>query len=408
MSRDASAGRGSTLQREPIFTSDFVLVCLTSFASFMAMHFLLPTLPLYVKGLGGLDTDVGLILGVYSLSALASRFVAGPLLDLWGRKWPLLVGAFLYTIAMLLYNATSTVPSVIALRLFHGFGFGIVTTACSALAADLAPAKRRGEAMGYFGNFASIAMAIGPAIALWLIELPGLPLAGFPLLFTVSSAIAVLELLFVSRIRESGHSGGKRPALAGGLNLASAFCRDAFPIAFAMLFAAFTQGAILSFVPIYLSTENPQTVPLFFLAYATVMAVSRPFVGTLADRFDRRLVAIPLMLFCACGVALFAVEPSVTVAMLSAVIFGVGYGALNPTLLALVVDVVKPRERGAAMGTFMAAIDIGIGVGSIILGLVAQSYGYRALFLTAGAVGFAGVAYCIVYQRRSSAYSPHS
>lgn len=401
MSGGTVAGKKPALQREPIFTRDFLLVCLVSFGSYMAMQFLLPTLPLYVKGLGGRDTDIGLLLGVYSLAALGSRFVAGPLLDLWGRKRPLVAGSFLYLVAMLLYSATTTVPSVILLRVFHGFGFGIVTTACAALAADLAPSQRRGEAIGYYGNFSSVAMATGPGIALWLIEAPGFPLSGFPLLFLAGDAVALLAILFVLPLGGTHRPAKKQSATVGGVNLTNLFSRDALPIAFAMLFGAFTMGAILSFVPIYLSTENARNVPFFFLVYATVMAASRPFVGRLADRRDRRVVAIPLMMLCVGGVSVFAVAPSLTVALVSAVLFGVGYGSLHPVLMALVVDVVKPRERGAAMGTFMASIDVGIGVGSMTLGLVAQSYGYPSVFLVAGAVGLLGLVYFLLYYRLS-------
>jgi MFS family permease len=368
----------------------------------MAMQFLMPTLPLYMKSLGGQDSDVGLIFGVFSLSALASRFVAGPLVDLWGRKLPLLIGVVLFLAAMLLYSFANTVSSLVLLRLFHGIGFGIVGTASSALAADLAPPRRRGEALGWYGNFASISLAISPGIALWLISAPGLPISGFPLLFLAGDVVVLLALLFALQVRESRRPTAARPALVAALSPGRIFCRDALPFAFAMLFAAFTFGAFISFVPLYLSTENSGNVPIFFLAYAAVMTASRPVVGRISDRFDRRVVAVPLMLLCAAGVSLFALGPSLPVALAAALVFGVGHGALNPTLLALVVDVVKPQERGSAMGTFMASIDVGIGVGSMVMGVVAQAYGYHQMFLAAGAVGLLGLGYWLLYLRLSS------
>src|SRR5512133_2226247 len=146
-------------RKVPIWTKDFTLVCLTSLSSAMCFQFLLPTLPLYIKSLGGRETEIGLSLAIYSLAALASRMVAGRALDVVGRKIPLAIGAFLFFIATPLYALTAAMVPFMLLRLFHGLGFGVVGTGTSALAADLAPAKRRGEALGHFGNANSVAMA---------------------------------------------------------------------------------------------------------------------------------------------------------------------------------------------------------------------------------------------------------
>lgn len=386
--------------RTSIFTGQFALICLTYFACFIILHLLIPTLPLYVKDLGGRDSDIGLVLGISSVSALAVRFVAGPVLDLWGRRLPLSVGAVLTLGTVASYLFASSIPHLIILRFFQGIGFSIVTTATSVLAADHAPQGRRGEAMSYYGNFASIAMAVAPGAGLWLITHPMPPLRGFALLFVVCVLVGLLQLVSALQIKETRRPAPRGSAPAGRRRIPTIFSRDALPIAFAMFFGAYTLGAISSFVPIYLSTANPENVPIFFLVYATVMVISRPLVGRIADRADKRLVVLPLMLFCACGTTVFAIAPTLTVALVSALIFGSGYGALNATLLALTVEVVRPQERGAALSVFNASVDLGLAVGSISLGLVADFYGYGSVFVVAGLVGLIGLVYLLLYQRQ--------
>jgi MFS family permease len=151
--------------------------------------------------------------------------------------------------------------------------------------------------MSYYGNFASIAMAMAPGIALWLIALPGLPVRGFTLLCLACGAVALLELLFALRIRETRRPPAESSIQSGPVR-SGRVSRDAFPIALAMFFGAYTLGAISSFVPIYLSTQNAQNVPIFFLVNAVTMVVSRPLFGLLADRVDRRLLALPLIVCC--------------------------------------------------------------------------------------------------------------
>ncbi len=397
LSNAAWSGKQQSELQAPIFTREFALVCLTYFACFVILHLLVPTLPLYVQDLGGRDSDIGLVLGVSNLSSLGIRMIAGPILDIWGRKRPLIGGAIVSLVAMLGYSLMPGIPSLVLLRMLQGIGFGIVTTASSVLAADLAPLPRRGEAMSYYGNFASIAMAMAPGIGLWLIAVPGPPIGGFPLLFLACSAVALLGLLFAAPIKET-HQPPASTVPRRRLSAANLFSRNAIPISVAMFFGAYTLGAISSFVPVYLTTANAQNVPIFFLVYATVMIVSRPLVGRIADRMDRRLVALPLMACCALGTSIFAIAPSLPVALAAGLVFGMGYGPLNATLLALVVDVVKPQERGAAMSIFMASVDLGLAVGSISLGLVADAHGYGWVFLTGGGVGLIGLIYFLIYR----------
>lgn len=385
----AAVSGGRMNSRQGLWSTDFSLLYLTSLASFLGFQVLVPTLPLFLKGLGGQDAEVGLLLGIFSGAALAARLLVGRALDQWGRKRPLVVGVLLVLVAMLLYYLTTSIPLLMLSRCFHGIGFGIVTTAGPAIGADVAPRSRRGEAMGFLGNAQSIATGVGPVLGLWLLGAGPLPLHGFSLLFAVCGAVAGLQLLSALAIGESNQSEAVDSAPKG--RSSDFFSRRALPTAIVMFFAAFAFGAVLSYAPIYLSAESTQTLSIFFLVNAVVTTVALPICGTLADRVGRQAVAVPLMIIWPVGVATLAISPTLPVAIVSGVLGGLGFGALMPTLTAHVMDVVKPEERGAAMATFMAAVDIGIAAGSMLLGIVVQVSGFPAMFLGASGVAALGL-----------------
>lgn len=396
MSDDATKSRVDE-RPQKLFGKDFTLVCVASLTLFGGFYFLLPTLPLYVKSLGGQDAEVGAVLGVFTVSAVVTRLLVGQALDVWGRKRFYVTGALLYVLAVLLYETTTSVPSLLLLRLFHGIGWGVATTAASTLAADLAPLRRRAEAMGYYGNFINVAMALAPSVGLWLLAATALPLQGFSLVFASTGALGALAALVALLVGETRGRGRPDASPPRKLGIGGLFNRDAVPVSTAMFLMTFTYGAAVTFLPLYVATENTQNVGVFYFVYAAVVVVSRPFAGVLADRMGRRKVATPAMALSALGISILALSPSLQMVLASALIYGLGFGALYPSLLALAVDVVKPAERGAALGTFMAAFDSGIAVGSMALGLVAQMAGYSSVFVLAGCVGVVGLAYFLAY-----------
>ncbi|MDP2766980.1 MAG: MFS transporter [Candidatus Methanoperedens sp.] len=140
----------STLKNEKLFSRNFVLTTLSTFAVFTSFYFLLVTLPIYIQELGGTESEIGLIIGVFTISAVLLRPYLGREVDRRGRKNILAAGLLVFLFSMLLYNYTTSVVSLLMLRVLHGIGWGAATTAATTLIADIAPPRRRGEAMGTF------------------------------------------------------------------------------------------------------------------------------------------------------------------------------------------------------------------------------------------------------------------
>lgn len=373
-----------TPENEKLFTRNFVLTSLSTFAIFTSFYFLLVTLPIYILELGGSESEIGLIIGVFTISAVLLRPFIGIGVDIIGRRKILVAGSVIFLVSMLLYNYTTSVFSLLLLRVFHGIGWGAATTAASTLIADIAPASRRGEAMGVFGISSNVAMAIGPALSFSLLYISGAP--DFPRLFLAGSAIALVSLLLVIPISETVVTRPKT----------SLFSKEAlFPSAL-MFSVALTYGSIVSFLSLFVQKEGAGNPGIFFTVFAVTLILVRALAGKLSDIKGRKFVIIPGMIIISFGLWVLSMAGSLWVFLAAALLYGLGFGLVHPTLMAFLVDRVNERGRGAAMGTFTAAFDLGIGAGSIILGVVLQFFGFRVMYILSGLIVLAGAIWFIM------------
>lgn len=352
-------------QNEKLFTKNFILTSLSTVAIFLSFYFLLVTLPKYiVDELRGSESEIGLIIGVFTITAVFLRPFIGIGVDVVGRKRILVAGLLMFLIAMLLYDYTTSVTSLLLLRVFHGIGWGAATTAATTLIADIAPPRRRGEAMGIFGMSANIAMAVGPALSIMLLDA-----AGYTMLFMTGAAIALVSLLLALPITETAVVHPR----------ASLFSREAlFPSAI-MFAVSLTYGSIVSFLPLFATKQGIANPGVFFTVFAITLLLIRAFAGKLSDIRGRKFVIVPGMVLTALGLWLLSVASSLPVFLASALLYGMGFGLVHPTMMALLVDIVSERGRGAAMGTFTASFDIGIGVGSLLMGVLLELAGKSSL-----------------------------
>jgi MFS family permease len=372
-----------------LLSRDFGLLWLSSLLSFGSFFLLLTALPLYALDLGGRESEVGLVLGVFALSAMCLRPVAGVQLDRRGRVPILALGALIFALASAGYAIVPSLVALLALRAFHGTGMALGATAGPVLAGDLAPVGRRGAAIGLQGSAQNVASALGPPI--------GAALAaslGYPRLFLAAAAMAAAGFLCATRIREPPRAG----AAARSARTAPFVARAVAPGAVALgLNVAY--GTLASFVPVYAVRVGLSNPGLYFLAFALSMIAGQTVGGRLSDRFGRAAVLLPGLLLLAAGVALV---PSFSgwALLASGVVAGLGQGAAQPTLFALAVDRVGPAERGAALGTVGTFLELGIGGGSILAGLLAERAGLETTFRLIAAAPLFSAALTLSLTRR--------
>jgi len=366
----------------PLLTRPFLLICLATGLFYLSFYLLLPVMPLYVAGLGGTSTQIGLIIGLFALTAMVLRPPSGWLIDARGTRPVLLVGMAIFLLASLGYILTPSVHAILALRLFHGVGMGLFPTAATVVVAELAPSDRRGEAMGWFGFANSLAFIAGPPAGLTLVDRAGY--ASFFLLAAVATGMGLVCILLLPAAAQRAGTIQRLPRP-----------RDVFSVpallpSVILLFLCFPYGVLAAFVPIIARGRGLANPGLFYAVYALAMLLVRAKAGEISDRRGRTAVIFPGMVLTALGLMVLGMTSGPMAILIGAAVFGAGFGMVQPTLMALTTDRVPAEERGKAMGTFYTAWELGIGGGAVGSGWLLNVTDFPVVLLSGAGIVLIG------------------
>lgn len=342
---------------------------------FLSFHMLLPSMPVYVQHLGATEDIVGLVMGIFTITSVSLRPFVGRALDTKGRKVVYFFGLIIIILSIFAYGFALSIALLLVLRLTHGIGWGAATTAAGTIATDIIPKPRLGEGMGFYGLTTVFSMAIAPAIGLQIIKI-----WGFSNLFYTSTFLAFLgaiAALFINyqRIEASeAVKSGVKPALIE---------KCALKPAIIVFFIALTYGAVVTFIALYAAQFNIENIGIFFTVYALTLLASRPYFGSIADKKGFDFAIIPGIVCVGLTMLILFFAQNLYFFMAAAICYGIGLGAVQPSLQAMAVFNVPPQRRGAANGTFLSGFDLGIGVGSMLWGFIAKISGYSTMYLLA-------------------------
>jgi MFS family permease len=386
----------------------FAVLWLATLLFFLGFQLLLPVIPLYATRLGAREAHVGVIMGAFAFAAMVLRPLAGDLADRIGRRPLVLLGTGIFLLASAGYVLVATLPALFLLRLFHGTGMGLGPTAATVIATDLMPPARRGAAMGIYGLASAAALTVGPYAGGELMRR-----GGFAATFLASTAIEGAALLLAWALPETRPVTRDRPvelrprgesALPRG-RLARFwqrwFSTAALYPSGLVLALYISYGGIATLLPLFAERRHLGNPGLFYTVFALVSLAVRSPAGRLSDRLGRRAVIAPALAFAGLGLILLGQARSRTLFLGAAGLYGLGFGAGSPALLAMTADRVRPEERGRAMGTLYTAWEFGILGGAILLGLLVTPLGYVWTWtLAAGIAGVGAVA--ALYPGRAS------
>lgn len=386
---------------------------------FSAYLFFFPTLPFFIERLGGKESEIGLLIGISSLTSLAVRPFVGYFIDSVGRKPVLLAGLAIFIVNCLLYNVVTSPAAVLPLRLLTGASLATTVTAASTYIADVAPAERRGEAISYFGLANALGFAIGPALGGFIIHAGFLSsfdaiftdrfdwLAGartgelhFTTLFLAATAMGAAAFVIVLAMPESrpgGATHARRP------HMSDLVAREALFLAVISFATSFSFAGMVTFLPLFardLGLENPGNL---FVVYAAFVILMRLTIGRRMDTLPRGWIIIPGIAALVVTMLLVSAANAVWVLFVAAGIWGAGAGVFQPGMMAYVVDKSPLETRGRAMSTFTMGNDLGISLGSLALGIIVETAGFRAAYVVAAAVVLAGLLlFTVSWLRRPS------
>ena len=363
----------------------FAAVFAATFCGLVAVGSVLPVLPRYIHGpLGSGDLAVGVVIGSYAVTGLLLRPVAGRLADTRGRKPTVLVGACLVALSGFLYLPSVGIAGLILARLILGAGEGAVYTAGSAWIVDLAPEDRRGRVLGLYGLAVWGGLSVGPLLGEVLLSA-----GGYTLVWIVAGALPVVGAAIAVSARDPfvplAHAE-PHPLIAP----------EAVGPGFAIALASFGYAAVATFIVLHLEARGVGHGATVFAAFAAMIVLTRLAFGDLPDRMGAAPVAITATIGEALGLLLIAVAHSLPVALVGGMAMGAAFALLNPSLMLIALGRVTQQARGAAMGTYTAFFDAGVGFGAPIAGAVAALTSYEGAFLFAGAVCLASAAMIFV------------
>jgi len=357
-----------------LWTKEFIGITISNLFLFLSFQMLIPTLPVYVEESGGDELAIGLVIGIFTISALLTRPFAGKGLDTVGRKKILVIGMIIFVLSVAGYYWFATVFLILVVRFIHGIGWGMATTTLGTMISDIIPAARRGEGMGYYGLSSTLAMALAPMVGIWVMNE-----FGFGILFLTATIFGHLSIILFLCVPYQEPQMKQEKVAQFSLWKGLVEPKALFPSLLVLLLGV-TYGGIVSFITLFGADVGIRNVGWFFLFNALMVMIVRPVAGKLFDRKGHKWVLYPGAFFSIIGLILLSYTTTVSTLIAASVFYGIGFGAIQPSLQAWTINRVSPQRRGTANGTFFSGFDLGIGAGAMLLGIIARYTSYAMMY----------------------------
>lgn len=381
-----------TDNRPSLFTRDFCLLFAANFIVVCIYFLLITTMAYYaVSSFGIGDSVAGLTASIFLVGGVIGRVISARYSMYLGLRRIALISLAVQLAMTLLYFASGLgIGFLIAVRLVHGFAFGIANTVIPAMAVETFPPDRIGESTGYFMMSNSLGVGIGPLMSIFVAL--GMD---YSLLFAVCAALSVGAFVAVFSVRLKGASSAgtaQRPPLEPW-SLRTIIDYSTVKLSVFMFLIAFSYSSLNSFANSY-ANELGMAVfaPFVFLVFSVTLVLTRPLAGKLMDRFGENAVLYPSIASMAVGLALAACVQNPVMLLLCGVFMATGFGTCMSTGQAVVVKQTK-GNTALAISTFFLLCDAGCGIGPFFLGFVVTAAGYSAMYWQCAVVALLALVY---------------
>ena len=366
--------------KDKLWTPSFCVVVAGNFLLFFAFYLLLPVLPMYLsEAFAASRSTAGFILSSYTITALMIRPFAGYMVDTFPRKPLLLICYFVFLLFFGGYLLAGTLLLFAIIRAGHGVAFGLLTVSNSTVAIDVMPSSRRGEGIGYYGVSTNLAMAVGPTLSLYIHD----AYANFDYIFLLSMVSATIGLIAVSTIKMPYRRDPvpEKPPIS----LDRFLLLRGMPEAVTLIFYSFSYGVLSTYLAVYGKEELDieSGAGFFFILLAIGLILSRLASGQWLNRgFVTRNIFVG-MLLSLLGYLIFVGVRNEWGYYGAAVVLGLGYGCICPAYQTMFINLAPNNQRGTANSTYLTAWDLGVGLGVLIGGQIADLTNYATVYATA-------------------------
>ena len=358
-----------------------------NFSLFFAFYVLTPLLPLYLSEHFGATKDmIGLVLSGYTITALLFRPFSGYVVDSFPRKTVLMICFSAFAIFFAGYLAASTLLLFTIVRTLHGGPFGGLTVANSTAAIDVLPSSRRTEGIGYYGLSNNLAMAIAPTIGIWIYDLTD----SFDFLFWLALLVACAGWLTDATVKFPEKEIVRNKSK---LSLDRFFLVRGWLLGVNMIAFGFSFGVLSNYLAIYGKEEMGITggTGTYFLLCSLGLMASRLQGGKALRQGRLTHNAGSGMVISLIGYTMFILVPNGIGYYSSALLIGLGNGHMWPAFQNMTINVAHNNQRGTANSTILISWDVGMGLGILLGGVIAEFLGYGAAFWTVVVVNATGV-----------------
>lgn len=389
--------KATELEEKPkLFVGNYLKLWIANFMLYFSFYFVTPLLPLYLRDVFYADKAViGLVLSGYSVAALAIRIFSGYIVDRFSRKKVLLLGYAAFALFFVGYYITGSIILFAVIRTLHGAPFGLTSVSSSTVAIDVLPSQRRGEGVGYWGLSNNFAMALSPVLSLWMYT----HYNNYNILFTVSLLFALTGLLINSTVECK-----YRPPVTEKkkMSLDRFLLIKGWSQGICVALVALAYGILATYVAIYSQDVLNITTGTgtFFMLFAVGLILSR-VVGVRSLSYGHVIRnATYGLAFVFVGYTMFACWQNLYGYYISAIVIGFGQGSMYPAIQTMFLNMASHEQRGTANSTILTSWDLGIGLGIIGGGYVAEHLGgYETAFLLSAAVGLISFVFFVLYAK---------
>lgn len=361
--------------KDKLVTSSYCFILAANFLLYFGFWLLIPVLPFYLSEVFSAgNSTIGIILSCYTVAALCIRPFSGYFLDSFARKPLYLMAYFIFMTMFAGYIIAGSLTLFIIFRIIQGVSFGMVTVGGNTVVIDIMPSSRRGEGLGYYGLSNNIAMAVGPMSGLFLHD------AGMS--FTTRSCCSLGSCMAGFVCASLVKTPYKPPVKREPISLDRFILLKGIPAGISLLLLSIPYGMTTNYVAMYAKQIGINATTGFFFTFMAIgMAISRIFSGKIVDRgkitqvisAGLYLVVFSFFLLSACVYLISWNNMVCTIVFFFvALLLGVGFGIMFPAYNTLFVNLAPNSQRGTATSTYLTSWDVGIGIGMLAGGYIAE------------------------------------
>jgi MFS family permease len=369
-----------------LFTPRFFVMCGFTFTVFLSAFQLLPTAPFHILDLGGTTFASGMFLGFLTYSSAFSAPLTGAYVDRAGQRRILIVSSLALAVFAAGYAVITNYRIMLVLAIVQGVFWSGLLSASSAYMTNMLPERRRAEGIGYWGLSTMAAVAVSPTIGFWIYRF------GWIWLCVVAGVLNLVMAGIAWSLEEHPKpppSEKRRGLLEWRVLITS----------LTLFLYSFGYGGITSFAAMYADASGTSPKGIYLTTLAVVILCTRPVTGRLGDRWGYKRVFVPCLVMISCGLAVLALGGTRSLMVISAIVFGLGFGTAYPAYVGYVMRDVTADRRGAAFGAILAAFDTGIGTGSTSMGWLIQHGGFAVAFGVAAGLSALALPYFVLVDR---------